>query len=503
MRRRTLLVLLVCGMLGACTGSPDQTTTPAPSPISTQLPATPTAPPSPTLTQTLPATPTDLPLPSPTPTVLLAATPPESIRWTLRLTDPSGIIRPLLGVNVGPMAALPSYADLTEAYHAMGVTAIRTHDYYGPFDMWTLYPDQDADPADPASYNFEASDRVFAAIIEGGFEPYIRIGNSWRDDMSVQRMPYNPQNWTQAVVEVVRHFNDPAQWGTSAVRYVEIWNEPDTERFWDGTPEEFYRLYVNTAQALKSAFPDLKVGGPGVAPGGYFDPAGQAFVDGFLRYVAAENAPLDFFSWHMYNNEPQVYADAARAYRQKLDSLGFVDTESHITEWNTELSRIAYQSEALAMRAGGPGASVLTAAWIALQEQAVDASYFYRGTDRLASQPTGYGMYYTDGRPKHVALAFHFWAQIADYSQKLAVNTGGAPLWVLAGTNAQGETAILVANPSSEATSWQVIGLEDAESPAIVLQEVNDSSAAILTYELPQPAAVIGPYTVQYLTLTP
>jgi len=75
--------------------------------------------------------------------------------------------------------------------------------------MATIYPDQNADPSDPASYDFAASDEVFAAILAGGFEPYLRLGDSWnnapRFPAADPRRPTNPGNWTRAAVEVVRH----------------------------------------------------------------------------------------------------------------------------------------------------------------------------------------------------------------------------------------------------------------------------------------------------------
>jgi DNA/RNA-binding domain of Phe-tRNA-synthetase-like protein len=51
-------------------------------------------------------------------------------------------IRPLLGVNVGPIPAGndPNNANLTNAYRHIGVTLIRTHDFYGPLDMAKMYP---------------------------------------------------------------------------------------------------------------------------------------------------------------------------------------------------------------------------------------------------------------------------------------------------------------------------------------------------------------------------
>jgi len=47
----------------------------------------------------------------------------------------------------------------------------------------------------------------------------------------------------------------------------------------------------------------------------------------------------------------------------------------------------------------------MTAAWIGLQEQGVDVSLFYRGTDPSLDLPTFYGLFFADGRPKRIAMA--------------------------------------------------------------------------------------------------
>lgn len=58
-------------------------------------------------------------------------------------------------------------------------------------------------------------------------------------------------------------------WPTVSLRleYWEIWNEPENEpdvadnTMWKGTIEEFFDLYVITANHLKKEFPEIKVGG--------------------------------------------------------------------------------------------------------------------------------------------------------------------------------------------------------------------------------------------------
>ncbi|MDZ7271428.1 MAG: hypothetical protein ONB17_07415, partial [candidate division KSB1 bacterium] len=153
---------------------------------------------------------------------------------TITLGTVVGEIAPLLGVNIGPLASPvgPATPDLTQAYQEIGVTMVRTHDFYGPLDMCVMYRDRTRDPSDPGSYDFAASDLMWQGIVSGGFEPYFRLGDSWNNATP----PTNAQeraNWAQAAVEVVRHYRE-GKWNGYATpfRYVEIWNEPDLQQFW-------------------------------------------------------------------------------------------------------------------------------------------------------------------------------------------------------------------------------------------------------------------------------
>jgi hypothetical protein len=44
--------------------------------------------------------------------------------------------------------------------------------------------------------------------------------------------------------------------------------------------------------------------------------------------------PLDFFSWHIYCNEPSNMASEAEMYRVMLDACGYTSTESILNEWS-------------------------------------------------------------------------------------------------------------------------------------------------------------------------
>lgn len=451
--------------------------------------------------------------PPPTQTSAPATALPVSPPATISLCQPGATltvggttnrtIHPLLGVNIGPVPAGndPANANLTDAYRQIGVNLIRTHDFYGPLDMAVMYPDRRRDPADPQSYDFRASDEIWQAIVDGGFEPYLRLGDSYNNATP----PANAQeraNWVRAAVEIVRHYRQ-GQWNgfTTPFRYVEIWNEPDNRQFWPQphTPQEYFQLYVETAQALKQAFPDLLVGGPGLTPAGALTPRGQAWTRDFLASVRQNQAPLDFFSWHMYSNDPNDWARAAQFYRGELDAYGFQTAAMHVTEWNSEVRQLGDQSaEALALRTGGKGAAILTAAWIAMQENGVAIATFYRGPDPSMDAPEFYGLFYANGNPKRIALAFQLWSQLAAHPQQVTVSASPETgLWVLAGQNDSGEIAILVANPTDMPVCYAVVGLDGRP---LDLFQVNDDSEQVQSLTADGSGIEIGGYTVQLIT---
>jgi len=420
----------------------------------------------------------------------------------------NSVIRPLLGVNIGPLPAGtdPNNADLTAAYKQTGVNMIRTHDYYGALDMSVMYPDRTRDPARPESYNFVKSDQTWMAIINGGFEPYLRLGDSWNNATP----PANAQertNWVRAAIEVLRHYHT-GKWSgfNTSFRYVEIWNEPDNQQFWQKphTPLEYFQLYVETASAIKQEFPELKVGGPGVTPAGALMPQGKKWTQDFMDFVRQKYAPMDFFSWHMYSNVPQQYSDAAKFYRSSLDARGFTQTTTHITEWNTDIKRDSENSpEPLALRTGGKGAAILSAAWIELQQQNdVEVSTFYRGPDPDVRAPTFYGMFYADGSPKHIALAFSLWSKMTLYPRRLAVSASpNASLWMLAGQNDAGKAAILIANPGDTSITAGIDFVDMRIINQISLYKVSDTSDQIQTTSLNAQTFEIGANTVQLITI--
>ena len=417
-----------------------------------------------------------------------------------------GLIRPLTGINIGPLGneANPS---LVDAYRTRGITLIRTHDYYGPLDLATMYPDRSRDPLSSASYGFatpmghegRSSDTVFASIVENGFEPYFRLGDSYNNARAPS--PGEIANLTAASVQVLRHYRE-GQWQgfRSAFRYVEIWNDPDNRQFWSQPADVYFDFYVSASRAIREAFPGLRLGGPALMPAGCKSPQGQAWTRRFLDHVRQHEAPMDLFSWHMYSNDPADYAACAAFYRAELDARGFAAVPMHVTEWNTE-SRIG--AGGVALRAMAQGASINTGAWMAMQENGIEETLFYRGPDPTLDFPEFYGMFYADGRPKAVGLAAELWHEMTRFPRRMAVSGGADGLMALAGTNTAGGTAVLVTNLSNRSRTWSLEDRDEWAGTTAHVRTVSDDAQAVVATTSSGRTFVMPPYGVQLVTIEP
>ena len=300
-----------------------------------------------------------------------------------------GTIKPMHGVGQPPFygaRSFPMFHYLTEA----GIPFSRLHDVAGPYgggrfvDIPNLFRDFNADPEDPASYDFTFTDRLITALMDAKVEPFFRLGVTIENDMTIKAYrihpPKDPAKWAVICEKVIRHYTEGwADGFRYNIRYWEIWNEPDNHfdpkinQMWTGTPEEYYELYNVTAKHLKKCFPHLKIGGYSscgfyaiAAPSPAREQSYIGFFDNFLRSVKENGAPLDFFSWHSYAGISDTMKFAAYA-REQLDKYGFTDTETTCNEWNPEVN----------LRGTGRHAALVTGMMLAMQNSPLDSAMFY------------------------------------------------------------------------------------------------------------------------------
>jgi xylan 1,4-beta-xylosidase len=171
-----------------------------------------------------------------------------------------------------------------------------------------------------AVYDWKIVDRIFDTYVHAGAKPFAEIG-FMPEALSVKPEPYRhdwpktkietgwaypPKDydkWRELIRQWVRH--SVQRYGKAEVEswYWEVWNEPDIG-YWQGTPEEYDKLYDYAVDGVRSALPGARVGGPAST-----GPAGAKaadFLKQFLRHCAggknfatgATGAPLDFITYH-------------------------------------------------------------------------------------------------------------------------------------------------------------------------------------------------------------
>jgi xylan 1,4-beta-xylosidase len=102
--------------------------------------------------------------------------------------------------------------------------------------------------------------------------------------------PKNVTKWEMLISSLATALIDRYGERTVTSWIFEVWNEPNCD-FWNGTMAQYYELYLVTARALKSVNADIKVGGPVTCQ--------LAYLDDFLAFVKAKNAPLDIVTSHL------------------------------------------------------------------------------------------------------------------------------------------------------------------------------------------------------------
>ena len=374
-----------------------------------------------------------------------------------------GVFRRLHGVNKGPLAA-GGLVDVSEGQRALDVPHTRLHDCHWPnpdvVDMHAVFPDLRADPRRAGSYDFARTDEYLAAVRATGAAQIIyRLGESIEHTRTKRFVhpPSDPEKWAAVALGIIRHYNEG--WANGyryAIRYWEIWNEPENRpAMWTGTDEDYFRLYQTAARAIKSRYPNLLVGGPAVGnPGGFVAGAFQpsAFVTAFLAFCRRERAPLDFFSWHCYTTEPAELVARAVALRRLLDAHGFAKTESHLNEWNylpgnrwDPVARSASpgtRQRFYEEMGGAPGAAFVAAALLRLQDAPVDVCCLFHG------EVGAFGLFTEHGLPTKSYHALRAFRELLDTPRRVET-PGSLPAQIAVGAGLAADAqraAVLVSN---------------------------------------------------------
>lgn len=246
-------------------------------------------------------------------------------------------VRRGLGGIPGPVREYPDFPDMTPLWRDARVNLVRSYDWMSRLDTrnnpTSLFPDWDADPEDPASYNFSATDQWVESVHSIGADVLFNFSSS----IPSNKLPaIDVEKYGRVVEQIIRHYsagwaNGPAK----SIRMYEFGDQPDFGPLhFEGPAVEFFKMYEAFATAAKRVDEGLIVGGDALA---FPLNAGADYREGFLTYVRERDVPLDFFSYLCFadaTRDPMDFVYVAKEMRNMLDGLGFTEVELMLSYWN-------------------------------------------------------------------------------------------------------------------------------------------------------------------------
>lgn len=199
-------------------------------------------------------------------------------------------------------------------HDTLGIERVRFHGIFDD-DMRT-YTDLSMQMPLPGAqafeeYNFNACGVAYDNVLDAGMKPFVELSFMPKKLMTQDDRPkagsffYKPyvvppddheawKRYIQAFLRFLIH-----RYGLEEVRswYFEVWNEPDLPRaFWNGSRDEYFRLYETTVRAIKEIDRQIPVGGPATS--------NSKWVRSFLDFCEENRIPVDFVSTHQYAGDP-------------------------------------------------------------------------------------------------------------------------------------------------------------------------------------------------------
>ena len=214
------------------------------------------------------------------------------------------------------LALRTDYAKQLRFIHdELGIERVRFHGIFCD-DMRTCNDLSMQNPVPGAEqfteYNFNACALAYDNVLDAGMKPFVELsfmperlalkeeGRTLHGMFFYRPIivpPADYQAWREYIQAFVRFLI--ARYGAEEIRtwYFEVWNEPDLPfAFWNGTRDEYFRLYAETARAIKDVDALILVGGPATS--------GSKWVESFLRFCRENSVPVDFVTTHQYAGDP-------------------------------------------------------------------------------------------------------------------------------------------------------------------------------------------------------
>ncbi len=417
----------------------------------------------------------------------------------INLTKTYGEFKRLNATNGGPWhkrGVATQFRSNLEEYKAARIPYSRNHDvgylpiYGGPYshDISCIFPNFDADPYNPASYDFACTDEDILVCLEANTKTFYRLGQTIEHQVKKHGTipPKDFKKWAVICEHIIRHYTEGwAEGFHHDMDYWEIWNEPDLDtedsvnrRTWGGTYAQFFDFYETAAKHLKSCFPHLKFGGPALA-------FRDEFAEEFLKTMKERNVPLDFFSWHIYLNEPINLKIRANKMRGFLDKYGYEDAESICNEWNYIKNWTDKYIYSIEQEHSLKGAAVIMSCMSVAQKNPLDMLMYY---DTRPSIMNGVFDFYT-ARPMKGYYALYWYGMFYDMAAEVRAENQIDNIYELSGIDENGKTLSVITyySDNDESPNKNVTvdyGKQDAEYEIYMVDEEHNGELIKTTSEL-------------------
>ena len=394
-----------------------------------------------------------------------------------------GAVKPMHSVNNAPVYKFAADQRITnlDSFREAGIPYARTHDasihytYGGDHvvDVNGIFPNFDADPTDPASYDFQLTDEYLRVMELANTKCFYRLGSKiehWSKKYNTLP-PKDFHKWAVVCEHIIRHYTEG--WANGFfmdIAYWEIWNEPDLDpddsthkRCWGGTAKEFYEFFNVAFKHLKGCFPHLKIGGPALA-----GLKNAEWVEGFFQSLG--DLKPDFFSWHVYGATVEKIKDYIHRARALLDTHGLTACESILNEWNYVKGWTGEEwVYSLKMEKSLKGAAFIAATMLMSQHEPIDHLMFYDARPGAMNS-----LYNSDYVCERLKGYYPFWMFHKLYTQKNAVlaTTEGECVWAAAAAGEEQNVMLAYYDDNDAAPTREVkVSFQNVNNPGGVRLE--------------------------------
>ena len=337
-----------------------------------------------------------------------------------------------------PHALMALRTDYTEQlrfiHDTLGIQRVRFHGIFcddmrtfNDLSMQTPVPGAEAF----TEYNFNAFGVAYDNVLSAGMKPLVELsfmpeklalkeegrplkGGFFYKPNIVPPKDYDAwRDYLQAFLRfLIRRY------GQEEIRtwFFEVWNEPDLPFvFWNGTRDEYFRLYEESARAIKAVDDKIQVGGPATS--------GSKWIRSFLEFCRKNQVPVDFVTTHQYAGDPLGGVEDQGDEEGQAGGAG--SWAEHMRKAGEALKDVEEKTFLAGYRAVTPDKSETTD---------IPDDLFRRNVVKAQAQAEGLPLYYTEWNENAIFSAYtNDTRKVAAYDVKMALavadHVSGSSIW--------------------------------------------------------------------------